>query len=74
MEALRSQAVMTLCEILHHCRKSLSLDQLGRVVRLMTAFVVDQVGRGGWEGGGWWGVLRYVELRVCACAFVDMCV
>ena len=47
MEALRPQAVMTLCEILHHCRKSLSLEQLGRVVRLMTAFVVDGVSRGG---------------------------
>ena len=42
METLRPQAVMSLCEILHHCRKSLSLDQLARVVRLMTAFVVDQ--------------------------------
>jgi hypothetical protein len=43
MEALRPQAVMTLCEILHHCRKALSLEQLGRVVRLMTGLVVDQV-------------------------------
>jgi hypothetical protein len=43
MEALRPQAVMTLCEILHHCRKALTLEQLARVVRLMTGFIVDQV-------------------------------
>jgi hypothetical protein len=56
MEALRPQAVMTLCEILHHCRKSLTLDQLGRVVRLMTAYVVDQVGWGhGGRLSGWLG-------------------
>lgn len=44
METLRPQSVMMLCEILHHCRKSLSLEQLGRVVRLMTTYIVDQVG------------------------------
>ena len=39
---------MTLCEILHHCRKSLSLAQLGRVVRMMTSYVVDQASHGVW--------------------------
>jgi len=61
MEALRPQAVMTLCEILHHCRKSLSLEQLGRVVRLMTAYIVDQVGLGVGVGVGWGGVGRGIS-------------
>lgn len=41
MEALRPQAVMTLCEVLHHCRKALPLDQLSRVVALTTSLVAD---------------------------------
>lgn len=47
MEALRPQALTTLCEVLHNCRKSLTLPQLGRAVTLLTAFIMDRVRAGG---------------------------
>ena len=52
MEALRPQVLTTLCEVLHNCRKGLSLPQLGRVVRLLTALVMDRVRLGFFVGFG----------------------
>ncbi len=42
MDNLRPLALMTLCEILHHVRKIMSLEQLAKVVHLMGTYVVDR--------------------------------
>ncbi|WIA37453.1 hypothetical protein OEZ86_014371 [Tetradesmus obliquus] len=42
MEALRPLSVMTFCEIVHHTRKSFSLEQLGGVVSYLACCVADR--------------------------------